>query len=79
MPARNASLHGLAPDTCPVALVLIDVLSGFDFPDGDQLLVHAGPAMDRIAGLKQRAKRAGVPVVYVNDNVGLWQADLSAV
>lgn len=79
MPARNPDLHGLAPDTCPVALVLIDVISAFDFPDGDRILSYARPASERIVDLKRRAREAGVPVVYVNDNVGLWQADLGAV
>src|SRR4051812_3264969 len=34
------------------------------------------PAMSRrLAELKARAKRAGVPVIYVNDNFGRWRSD----
>lgn len=78
-PARHPSFHGFAPDTCPVALVLVDVVNGFDFESGEDLLVHARPAAERVADLVERARAAGVPVVYVNDNVGRWRADFSAV
>ncbi|HEX9951220.1 MAG TPA: isochorismatase family cysteine hydrolase [Rubricoccaceae bacterium] len=79
MPARNADLHGLAPDTCPVALLLVDVVSDYDFPDGDRLLEQARPAVERMIGLVRRAREAGVPVVYANDNFGRWQDDFGAV
>jgi hypothetical protein len=29
-------LHGNAPDKCDMALLLIDVINDFDFPDADQ-------------------------------------------
>jgi nicotinamidase-related amidase len=32
-----------------------------------------------LAALKRRARAAGVPVVYANDNFGRWRSDLSAV
>jgi len=78
-PARHADLHGFAPDSCPVALLLVDVVNGFDFDGGERMLAHARPAAERIAGLRQRARAAGVPVVYVNDNVGRWRDDFPAV
>ena len=57
------------------ALILIDVINHFEFPDADAVLRHALPAAPRIAALKARAKAAGLPVVYVNDNFGNWQSD----
>lgn len=30
---------------------------------------------NRIAALKERARAAGFPVIYVNDNFGKWQSD----
>src|SRR4051812_27579307 len=78
MPARNPDLHGSAPDKSAVALLLIDVVNDLDFPEADQLLRHALPMARRIAALKQKARRAGVPVVYVNDNFGRWRSDLNA-
>jgi nicotinamidase-related amidase len=79
MPAKNEDLHGNAPDQSPVALVLIDVINDMEYPGGDQLLEHGMPVAERIAGLKRRAKAAGVPVVYANDNFGRWRSDFHEV
>ena len=54
---------------------MIDVINAFDFPEGDQLLELAQPVGKNIAQLKKRAKAAGIPCVYVNDNFGKWQSD----
>ncbi|PAP76441.1 cysteine hydrolase family protein [Rubrivirga marina] len=59
-----------SPDT---ALVLIDVINPFTFDGAEDLLAHAGPAVDAIADLARRAREAGVPVVYVNDHFGNWK------
>ncbi|MFO0798682.1 MAG: isochorismatase family cysteine hydrolase [Gemmataceae bacterium] len=79
MPGPSDTLHGSAPDQCPVALLLVDVVNPLAFPEADQLLRFAVPAADRLAGLKRRARAAGVPVVYASDNFGRWRSDLSAV
>jgi nicotinamidase-related amidase len=79
MSASSASLHGSAPDRCPVALLLVDVINPMDFPEADLLLRYAIPAAERLADLKKRARQAGVPVIYANDNFGRWRSDLSAV
>ena len=68
-------LHGNAPDTSPVALLLIDTINDLEFEDGARLLRHARPMAKRIAGLKRRAARAGIPAIYVNDNFGRWRSD----
>ncbi|HET6701219.1 MAG TPA: isochorismatase family cysteine hydrolase [Gemmatimonadaceae bacterium] len=75
----NPDLHGNAPDKSPVALILIDVINALDFDDGRELLEHALPMARRIAALKRRAKDAGIPTVYANDNFGRWQSDLTQV
>lgn len=74
-PARNPDLHGNAPDESPVVLLLIDVVNDLEFEGGERLLEHALPMARAIAGLRERAREAGVPVVYVNDNFGRWQSD----
>jgi len=58
-----------------VALLLIDVINHFEFDDGPQLLAQASRVAPNIARLKERAQRARVPVVYVNDNFGEWRSD----
>ena len=75
MPEKNVDLHGSAPDKHKFALLLIDVINDFDFPKADQLLKHARPMAQVLLRLKRRAKKAGVPVVYVNDNFGRWKSD----
>ena len=78
MPALNHDLHGNVPDKAEVALLLIDVINDLEFPEGDQLLRHALPMSERIAELRDRAREAEVPVIYVNDNFGRWRSDLNA-
>src|SRR6476661_8545787 len=75
MPARNPDLHGSAPDKSDVALLLIDVINDLDFPEANQLLRYARPMARKLLRLKQRAKKVGVPVIYVNDNFGRWRSD----
>ncbi|MDB6125452.1 MAG: Isochorismatase [Pedosphaera sp.] len=75
MPAKNKNLHGNVPDKSSVALLLIDVINDLEFEGNQMLLRHAGLMAARIASLKLRAKKAHVPVIYVNDNFGKWQSD----
>jgi nicotinamidase-related amidase len=75
MTRKNTDLHGNAPDKSDVALLLIDLISDFEFVDGKELFKQTLPVAHRIAELKKRAKQASVPVIYVNDNFGKWQSD----
>lgn len=75
-PATDPTLDGAAPDCCPVALLLIDVINDFEYPGGVQLFAQAMPMAPRLAALRRAAKAHGIPVLYVNDNFGRWQADL---
>lgn len=75
MRGKNPSLHGNAPDQSPAALLVIDLISDFDFEGGPALLDRVLPMARRLAALMQRARAAGVPVVYVNDNYGRWRSN----
>ena len=75
MPGQQHDLHGNAPDQAPIALLLIDVINDLAFAHGKALLKQALPMAKKIAALKRRAKRAGIPSIYVNDNFGRWQSD----
>jgi nicotinamidase-related amidase len=77
MPAKNPDLHGNVPDKADAALLLIDLINDLEFDDGEQMLRQALPVARKVAELKLRAKRAGVPAVYVNDNFGRWQSDFN--
>jgi nicotinamidase-related amidase len=78
MSTPSSDLHGSAPDKSPVALLLVDVINDFDFPEAEQLLQFAVPMAQRIAAFKARAAEHGVPAIYVNDNFGRWRSDFAA-
>ena len=79
MPAKNDDLHGSVPEQCPIALLIVDVINDMEFEGGDKLLEQALPMAERLAGFVARARNAGVPVVYVNDNFGRWRSDFRAL
>ncbi|WP_327186766.1 isochorismatase family cysteine hydrolase [Streptomyces sp. NBC_01334] len=56
------------------ALIVIDMINTYDHPDADLLLPSARKVVPVAAGLLDRARRAGEPVVYVNDNFGQWRS-----
>lgn len=57
------------------ALLVVDMFSAWDFPDADRLAPAAAAIAPRIAALRRRCARAGVSVVFVNDNAGRWRSD----
>jgi nicotinamidase-related amidase len=74
-----SDLHGNVPDKCRVALLLIDVVNALEFPEGEQLFEHASKVVAPLEALKRRAKVAGIPIIYVNDNFGRWRSDFSTI
>jgi nicotinamidase-related amidase len=60
------------------ALLILDMISEFDFPDGDRLRRPATVAAHTISRLRARAHAAKVPVIYVNDTRGVWESDQRA-
>lgn len=71
---KNPSQHSSS-----AALLLIDVINDLDFEGSEKMLPYALQAADRIADLKSRAKKIGMPVIYVNDNFGHWRSDFREV
>ncbi len=76
-PAPRDPLGSVA-ESSETALLLIDVINAFDFPEADKLMRFALPAARRIATLKIRLRNAGIPAIYLNDNFGRWQSDFRA-
>jgi nicotinamidase-related amidase len=61
------------------ALLLIDVVNDFAFDAGQKMLAQALPAARRIRALRSAAAKARIPVIYVNDNFGLWRSEKSEI
>ena len=59
------------------ALLVIDMINDLCFAGGERLLEQACALADPLLALRDAATRAGVPVIYVNDNFGHWQSERS--
>jgi|SRR5688572_2937640 len=66
------------PSKPEAALLLIDWINDLEFEAGGKLLPQALAAAEATAALRKRAKQAGVPIVYCNDNFGKWRSDFRA-
>jgi nicotinamidase-related amidase len=73
MPTRSRFPQALT------AVLLIDVLNPFDFPGGEAFARRAKRTAGAIAHLTDRARRARIPVIYVNDNLGRWRSDMDSL
>jgi nicotinamidase-related amidase len=79
VPARQHDLHGSAPDNSRVALLLIDFINDFEFKSAEKIFPRALAAARNTAVLKARARKAGVPTIYTNDNFGKWRSDFRSL
>ncbi|HSX60623.1 MAG TPA: cysteine hydrolase [Tahibacter sp.] len=78
MPASGPLKHP-ADGNCAVALLLVDFISDWDLPERAQLVPHVLRALPQASRLLAGARRAGVPVIFANDNFGQWRSDFDAV
>jgi nicotinamidase-related amidase len=61
------------------ALLIVDLISRFDFDDGAALLRQSLRALPAVLRLREAFDAAGWPVLYGNDNFGRWRSDFKAV
>jgi nicotinamidase-related amidase len=72
-----AQIDGAAPGG--TALLIIDMINDLDFESGDRMRPAALDAARAIHALREEARAASVPVVYVNDNYGQWHSERSLI
>ena len=60
------------------ALLALDVISDFAFPDGPRVHRALQARSAAIRNFLERARSHRVPVIYANDNVGAWRSDSAA-
>ncbi|KOG36687.1 MULTISPECIES: cysteine hydrolase family protein [Streptomyces] len=56
------------------ALVVIDMINTYRHRDAERLVPSVERAVPGIVDLLERARAAGIPVVYANDNFGRWRS-----
>ena len=81
MPTRRKPNNALAARDAAggLALLIVDMISDWTFPDAGKLLPPSAAVAPQIAAFKARCRRAGVPVIYANDNRGQWRSDFRDV
>lgn len=68
-----------SPRGANTAILVVDVINDLEFPGGQNVLPWARRMVDRLVPVLDRARAAGVPVVYVNDNFGNWRSNFHEV
>jgi nicotinamidase-related amidase len=74
--------RGLQPRPGPrgrVALLALDLLTDFNFPDGPAVRRALSRRTAAIRALLGVARAHRVPVIYANDNLGAWRSDAPAL
>ncbi|AMW15576.1 isochorismatase [Streptomyces qaidamensis] len=61
-------------DPARSALILIDMINTYDHEDAELLVPSVEGILPVLTELLGRAREADVPVIYVNDNSGLWRS-----
>jgi nicotinamidase-related amidase len=56
-------------------LLIADVLNDFEHEDGDVLLASFRERQPQLRRALARAREDGIPIVYANDNYGVWDGD----
>jgi nicotinamidase-related amidase len=54
----------------PSALIVVDMISPYDFPDAEEVVRRAQEPVQRMAELVERARSEGTKVIWANDNYG---------
>jgi nicotinamidase-related amidase len=57
------------------ALIVIDMINAYDFPDAEKVVASAERTLPAIEQLIAEAPDRDMPVIYVNDNFGHWRSN----
>jgi nicotinamidase-related amidase len=76
---RQRGLHPREHAIGRAAVLALDLISDFDFPDGLSVRRALTARAAAIRRLLARARAHALPVIYANDNLGPWRSDSAAV
>ena len=79
MTDTSHDLHGNAPDSATVALLIIDMINDLEFEGAERMAADAVRAARNTHALKDRCRVLGIPAIYANDNFGRWRSDFRQV
>lgn len=60
------------------ALLIIDMINRMDFEGAEDLYNNTIDIIDPMLELKHLAKQHDLPVIYVNDNFGMWKETMTS-
>ncbi|MFD1039916.1 isochorismatase family cysteine hydrolase [Virgibacillus byunsanensis] len=61
------------------AIIFVDIINDFDFIGGDKLLKNTKDILPNLKKLKDYGKKNDIPLIYLNDHYGMWQADFDKI
>ena len=61
------------------AIIFVDIINDFDFVGGNNLYENTKAILPNLIKLRNYAKENELPIIYVNDHYGLWQADFNKI
>lgn len=61
------------------ALLIVDFINPLQFEGAEHIMSPALRAARATRSLRDRLKLGGTPVIYANDNYGLWQSNFAAM
>jgi nicotinamidase-related amidase len=77
--AAGRRAAALSSATVKDALLLVDVIQDFRHDGGDPLLASFRERHPALVGAIDEARNDGIPIVYANDNHGVWDGDAGSL
>lgn len=60
-------------------ILFIDIINDFNFNGSEKLLEHTKAILPHLKKLREYGKENNIPIIYVNDHYGYWQADFHKI
>ena len=71
----SASVENGSATSGKVGLLIVDMINDMKFDGAEDMASVTKEACAVISKLRKAARERGIPVIYVNDNFGLWTSD----
>lgn len=68
-----------SPNLNQSAIIFVDIINDFNFNGSEKLLMHTNEILPHLKKLKDFGKKNNIPMIYVNDHYGLWQANFHQI